>query len=194
MVWKKGRSLSFGRQTDRLTSSKVTLSEIESIVQKKGFSITELLIVITVIGILTAIGVIAYGGITNKARDAAVQSDLEAVSGQLESYRVNPSNPTEYPRTTGVLATLEIKASKKSYQTTINANFIYCIAANYQSFALVAKSKSNNFFMITEDGFKSYTLSASDFTTSTLCPALGMSLVSAGMSAPDTWQTWVSGS
>jgi len=55
----------------------------------------------------------------------------------------------------------------------------------------VATSKPGNIFMITEDGLKDYTGSPSDFTVSALCPALGLTYVTAGMSAPNTWQSWV---
>lgn len=159
--------------------------------RQKGFTIVELLIVISVIGILATIVVVSYGSVTKRGYDAAVQSDLEGVSGLLESYRVDPNTASEYPDTVAELATLGIKASKNSYLTTIAANFIYCVSTDRQSFALVAKSKSSNFFQITQDGFKTYTLTASDFTTAALCSALGMTWVSSGMSAANTWQSWV---
>lgn len=161
--------------------------------QQKGFSIVELMIVIVVIGILASITAVVYSGVSNRAHDAAVQSDLETITGQLESYRVNPSNPSEYPRTTATLTTLGIKATKKSYLTTANANFIYCIDATYQSYALVAKSRSNNIFMVTNGETKAYPLTDAQFTTAALCPALSMVWVSSGMSAPNTWETWVTG-
>lgn len=157
----------------------------------KGFTIAELLIVITVIGILAAIVVVSYSGVTAKANDAAVQSDLDAVAGLAESYKTDPNNSDEFPDDAAALATLGIKASRGSYRTDINANFIYCTDTDRQSFALVAQSKSKNIFMITEDGFKAYTLGESNFTASALCPALGMTTISSGMSAPNTWQSWV---
>lgn len=161
--------------------------------RQKGFTLVELIIVISVIAILASIVVISYGSVTNRAHDAAVQSDLEATSGLLEAYRVNPDTPSEFPHATSTLTTLGIKVTKKSYLATSSANFIYCTSADYQSFALVARSKSNNFFMLTKDGLRPYTFTPADFTTSALCPALGMTFIAAGMTAPGAWASWVGG-
>lgn len=157
----------------------------------KGFTIVELLIVISVIGILAAIVIVSYTGITARANDSAVQSDLDAIAGLLESYKTDSDNSDKFPDTTAGLTTLGIKASRGSYRTDIAANFIYCVDTARQSFALVAESKSKNIFMITEDGFKNYTLGESNFTEGALCPALGMTLISSGMSPANTWQSWV---
>jgi prepilin-type N-terminal cleavage/methylation domain-containing protein len=159
--------------------------------RRKGFTITELIIVITVIGILAGIVMVAYNGTLNRGNDSVVQSDLETIAAQLESYRVNPNNPGEFPHTTAVLGTLGIKATKNAYQTTAAANLIYCTNASYQTFALVAKSRSNTIFMITEGGAKPYPLTDADFTSAALCPALSMTFIAAGMTAPNTWATWV---
>ncbi len=51
-----------------------------------GFTVIELLIVIIVIGILAAIVIVAYNGVTAKARDAKRSSDLDAIVKLLEEY------------------------------------------------------------------------------------------------------------
>jgi len=53
-----------------------------------GFTIVELLVVIVVIGILAAITIVSYSGITYKARVISVKSDISNSSLKLESYRV----------------------------------------------------------------------------------------------------------
>jgi len=55
--------------------------------RETGFTIVELLIVIVVIGILAAITIVAYNGITQKAIVASMQSDLANVSQQLKIYQ-----------------------------------------------------------------------------------------------------------
>lgn len=165
-----------------------------NVVRQRGFTIPELLIVIATIAILAAVVIVSYNGITNKANNAAVQSDLEAVRGLLESYRADPDTPDEFPHDTTALATLGIKATKKSYQTNLSTNFIYCVASDYKSYALAAASKSGEIFMINEKGFRDYTLGSGNFTSSGLCPAVGMGggyFVTAGMTAPNTWASWV---
>ncbi|MDK2899387.1 MAG: hypothetical protein PWQ10_574, partial [Patescibacteria group bacterium] len=44
----------------------------------QAFTIVELLVVIVVIGILAAITIVSYTGITGKANEAAIQSELSS--------------------------------------------------------------------------------------------------------------------
>lgn len=52
----------------------------------EGFSVVELLIVIVVIGILSALVVITYSGIQAKSRDTERKSDISELSSRLEAY------------------------------------------------------------------------------------------------------------
>lgn len=61
---------------------------------KDGFTIVELLVVIVVIGILAAITIVSYTGISKKAIIASLQSDLNGASTQLKLYQVTNG---EYP-------------------------------------------------------------------------------------------------
>jgi len=54
--------------------------------KNRGFTIVELLVVIVVIGILAAITIVSYTGITNKATQASLQSDLSNSSKLLKMY------------------------------------------------------------------------------------------------------------
>jgi len=51
---------------------------------KRGFTIVELLIVIVVIAILASISVVAYNGIQTRARDSQRSSDISAIKKALE--------------------------------------------------------------------------------------------------------------
>ncbi len=63
------------------------MSHINSILrQKSGFTIVELLIVIVVIGILAAITIVAYSGITARASAAKYQTDAVGLVKKAESY------------------------------------------------------------------------------------------------------------
>ena len=53
---------------------------------KKGFTIVELLIVVVVIGILAAITIVSFGGVTSQANVASLQSDLDNNSKKLQLY------------------------------------------------------------------------------------------------------------
>ena len=52
-----------------------------------AFTIIELVIVIVIIGILTAIGIIAYQGLTKRAKETAIKSDLTNARKQLELHK-----------------------------------------------------------------------------------------------------------
>ena len=53
---------------------------------KKGFSLVELLVVITIIAILSVVAYTAVGGQTIKARDAKRKQDINTIQGALEIY------------------------------------------------------------------------------------------------------------
>lgn len=161
----------------------------------KGFTIVELIVVITVIGILATIATVSYNGVQQKAHDSAVQSDLDSIAGLLESHRVNVASAQQFPSTTAELGALDIRVSKKSYDTSVANNLVYCVnTTDYQSFALAGLSKSGAVFLATQDGFATTSLTKGNFANAAaLCTSLGLSLVSSGMNPAGTWQTWARG-
>src|SRR5680860_466898 len=59
---------------------------------KHGFTIVELLVVIVVIGILAAITIVSYTGISGKATVASLQSDLTNASRQLKLFQASEAS------------------------------------------------------------------------------------------------------
>jgi prepilin-type N-terminal cleavage/methylation domain-containing protein len=55
--------------------------------QKNGFTVVELIIVISVIGILSAIGYISYSGATDRARNTQRLSDMKNITESLAIYK-----------------------------------------------------------------------------------------------------------
>ncbi|MCD6218571.1 type II secretion system protein [bacterium] len=56
---------------------------------QNGFTLVELLVVITIIGILIAIAVPNYSKIKNKARDTQVRAGISVIMNALENYQLN---------------------------------------------------------------------------------------------------------
>lgn len=62
---------------------------------KNGFTIVELLIVIVIIGILAAVTIVAFNGISDRAVRALMKSDLNAAGKKMELAKVD--NSENYP-------------------------------------------------------------------------------------------------
>lgn len=62
---------------------------VDKLMNRKGFTIVELLIVIVVIGILAAITIIAYNGIQTRARDAKRTADISSIQKAVELYKAD---------------------------------------------------------------------------------------------------------
>ncbi|MBI2593429.1 prepilin-type N-terminal cleavage/methylation domain-containing protein [Candidatus Daviesbacteria bacterium] len=54
----------------------------------KGFTLVELLVVITIIAILSVIGVVVYQGQVKNARDSARKTDIDAIANAMEANKV----------------------------------------------------------------------------------------------------------
>ena len=54
-----------------------------------GFTLIELIIVMTIIGLLTAIAIPSYMNSVRKAREAVLREDLHTLRGAIDSYTVD---------------------------------------------------------------------------------------------------------
>jgi prepilin-type N-terminal cleavage/methylation domain-containing protein len=95
---------------------------------KRGFTIVELLIVIVVIGILAAITIVAYNGISNRAKQSAAQSGVSQAYKKVMAYAVQ--NSDTYP---GDLVTAGVSdANDTSFQYSVNNSSsprTFCVTA-----------------------------------------------------------------
>jgi len=62
--------------------------------QQLSFTLIEILVVTTIIGLLAGIGAVSYSQFVKKSRDAKRKTDLEQIRGALEMYR---SEKSYYP-------------------------------------------------------------------------------------------------
>ena len=95
--------------------------------RQHAFTIVELLIVVVVIAILAAITIVAYNGISGRAKDSAVRSAAEQVAKKIATYTL--TNNDTYPAT---LAAAGVTNDATTYQYTTNT------AASPQNFCLTA--------------------------------------------------------
>jgi prepilin-type N-terminal cleavage/methylation domain-containing protein len=131
---------------------------------QKGFTIVELLIVIVVIGILAAITIVAYNGVTARANTTSAQASAVTVTKKAEAY--NADGPTGlYPLT---LAALTGAASTTSYaipSTSISLNTtVYSAAPASPSVILFYTCGSGAGVKV---GYWNYTTSAAVSTATT---------------------------
>lgn len=94
-----------------------------------GFTIVELLIVIVVIGILAAITIVAYTGFQERARFAAMRSDIASLNKAIQLYYAD--NGT-YPITQTTLGTA-CSGSWCGFDQATNDNFIPGLVPKYLS-------------------------------------------------------------
>lgn len=106
------------------------------LIKSRGFTIVELLIVVVVIAVLAAVVVVAYAGITSRAAEAAIQTDLQAAATRLsmdnEINGTYPANLTEANDGQGVPA-----PSGASYGYTYRSSTNdYCLSATSDNVAI----------------------------------------------------------
>lgn len=111
---------------------------------KDGFTIVELLIVIVVIAILATISIVAYNGIQNRAHDTAVKSDLSNFAKIIEIQKTYSGT---YPAT--LTSAMGFKFTKNAYGRDYqDTNVRYCRNAATDSYILMVNSKSGTFYQL----------------------------------------------
>lgn len=101
----------------------------------KGFTLLELLVVISIIGILVAMGAVAYSNAQKKGRNATRTGDMKAVQSAIEQYR---ANNTTYLNgncsgmaTQGGLPVWPVDPGSNSYTASCTGT-TYCICAQLE--------------------------------------------------------------
>lgn len=96
------------------------LSNIKTAQKDRGFTIVELLIVVVVIGILAAITIVAYNGISNRAKTTKAQATASSIAKKMEAYNAEiGSYPANYGQLTGAASTTtyNVSTSDATYTT-----------------------------------------------------------------------------
>jgi prepilin-type N-terminal cleavage/methylation domain-containing protein len=103
-------------------------------VTRKGFTLLELLVVISIIGILVALGAVAFSTAQKKGRDAKRRGDMKAVQNAFEqyyaqnnTYALNCETMWTGTQSTGSLPTDPVPT--KSYSLSCLSATTYCACA-----------------------------------------------------------------
>lgn len=100
----------------------MNLQNIKKLKNEKGFTIVELLIVIVVIGILAAIVIVAYQGVTNRAKTTKSSGLASSVMKKAEAYAAEEGTyPTSITALTGAASTKSYYISTNDVSVTTNA-------------------------------------------------------------------------
>jgi len=149
-------------------------------IKNRGFTIVELLVVIVVIGILAAITIVSYRGISGRATTASLQSDLANASKKLKMYQIEYGS---FP----VLSTVDASGN---YCPTSPVDVKYCIKASF--------GNTFSYFPVFGSNPQTFTIVATNTTSTTKynitdnsAPVLGSGNWIAGIAATALANKWV---
>lgn len=104
---------------------------------KKGFTLIEVLIVVSIIGLLASAVLVGLGGFRSRGRDARRITDLKSLQNGLELYYARSN---AYPVALGDLITAGIGVTKLPTDPAAGAAYFYSYkTADKQSYVISAK-------------------------------------------------------
>ena len=124
-----------------------------NIIQKKnlaGFSLLELLVVISIMGILISLGVVAFSTVQKKGRDARRRTDIKAMQDAFEQYKAENTTYTTcsamagYDGGTGPIMPGGLPSDPKSADSYVYNTATGCDATGYCVCALLEGGSGNS--------------------------------------------------
>lgn len=138
--------------------------------QRRGFTLLEIMIVVTVLAILAGISVVGYNGYQARTNATAVRSEILEIGQNID---ISSMTAHEFPAAdTASLSAFKFKITQKSYDKTID-NVIYCVDTARKNFAIGAKTQSSDkvFIFVKAKGIQETTTA---LTADSVCTAAGV--------------------
>ena len=111
--------------------------------QKSGFTLLELLVVISIIGILMALSVVAFSTAQKKGRDARRRADVKAMAAAFEQYYAD--NNSIYTNACSSLSTYITSGTPVDPKNSGSYVYAYsCTASTYCISALLEETGKGN--------------------------------------------------
>jgi len=116
--------------------------------REKGFTLIELIVVVTIIAVMTVVAVVNYGSTSKRARDGRRESDLQKVAMALEMYK---QENNIYPATYSGLVSEYLQAWPSDpkgysyyYARGVGSSYTYNIYAQMEDVGSTNGSYGNN--------------------------------------------------
>lgn len=107
---------------------------------KRSFTLIEILVVVTIIGMLTVAAVVSYSQFTKQARDSRRMTDIEQVKAALEMYR---STNNVYPANLGLLTSGTVYIQSVPIDPK-DPTYLYYYTSNGTDYTLAAQLENTS--------------------------------------------------
>ncbi len=157
----------------------------------KGFTLVEIMIVITVIGILAAISIIYFTGAQDRARLTKAKADMEAIGEATENYiTLNPPGAIDNASFAAILKSANLYDQTRQPD---KSSFAFCYNSSTRAYAIAAwnpivagyKNKDQLYVYTSSDQQKVYDLQNSSLSAKDKLKKL-CDMINAG----STYQRW----
>lgn len=139
---------------------------------KRGFTLIELMVVITIIAILSIIGITAYTFTQKSARDARRRSDVDSIANALETHYGDTTSPcsatSSAPYCAAVNAAFFTGGVIPSNPGPGGSAYIITVPAAATTYTVCALLENSNGNFTTTDSGATYT-AASGFSANYYC-------------------------